>query len=668
MAHEQIPTPIQVIDAGQIERGSYPNNLVAAFLRTAEKSSSGVLFYSDEQIRFVAYREWFLQVKKVLGGLQAIGLKSHDRVLLQISNQFDLLSAFWACILGGMIPCIVATPHDYENSPSVLDKIVDAWEVLEKPAVIISEDVVKQYKEINSPVLNEINLINLDNLSLTSSENYYTPQPSEIAFIQLSSGSTGKSKAIPMRHQGLIDCTINLTEECAMQNEQVSLNWMPLDHVGGVMVFHIPDIVRGNLSIQVTTDYILQDPLRWLDFVKQYKVTRSFSPNFAFRLIGNALEETTRTDFDLSTIQVLVNGGEACTKETVELFIEKTRPFGFHPEALVLVFGMAEICTIATANRFNSHAFLGIQKNTLNSELNWATLQTPATEILYFANLGKFFPGFKARIVDDTNQPLPDKQIGRLQFYSSRMTPGYLNNPEANAQGFTPDGWFDSGDLGFIHEGQLFVTGRAKEVVVIRGHKFPPHEIEEIVYSINGVKKGFSAACGILSEGTGTEELLVFYVPADFSKDQSGIVAQIEKELLIKLGLAPLHVIPLQQKEFPRTTSGKIQRTKLKKLFQEGKIKIPQIQQKSKELPDLDIKMADVPLFNAVLEIFQHDLHKKIDPDRSFYELGIDSISIATIHGHLQNLVKHQVPIALFFQYPTVKSLAQHLTEEQAKG
>jgi len=655
-----------LVDAGNINRDDkgYPSNLTESFLRTISSSKAGIHFYSEPKTIYMSYAEWGLNVKKILAGLQKKNLKPKTIILLQIEDQIDLLSTFWACILGGLIPCIVATPNIDEKSNAILEKIIDTWEVLSKPPVIMSADVAQQFHKLQSS-LQEMQIINFENLDTSApSENFHIPQPNDIAFIQLSSGSTGKSKAIPMQHQGLVDCTINCEQQCEMANNQISLNWMPLDHVGGLMVFHIPDIIAGNLNLQVTTEYILHDPLRWLELVEKNKITRTFSPNFAFRVIADALAETDRK-FDLSTLRGIMNGGEACTIETIELFLKKTEPHNLSADALILIFGMAEICTVSTANRYQKNtAFQAVLKSSIKDQLQWADANSLKQDITYFANLGNLFPGFKMRIADEQQKTLPQGCVGHLQFSSSRVTPGYLNNDEANKESFFSENgerWFDSGDLGFIKDNQLYVTGRAKELIIIRGKKFPPHEIEELVNSLPGVERGFVAACGVSSEAAGTEGLLVFYVPQKFDADQSSIIENIEKELFIKLHVTPQQVIFIEKHVFPKTTSGKIQRTKLKKLYLEGKITQPEIKKVSVQEDSATSKPSDSQSVNAVLEIFKKDLHKEIDPNRSFYDLGIDSINIATIHTHLQTLVKHKIPIAIFFQYPTVNSLAKYL-------
>ena len=357
----------------------------------------------------------------------------------------------------------------------------------------------------------------LDTARLEQAEPVTEPHPadpSDTAMLQLSSGSTGRSKAIQITHRGIMEYVAGARDQ-GCGPDDVIVNWLPLDHVAGLLMFHLRDTVLGCPAAQTPTELVVADPLLWLDLLDEYRGVHSWSPNFGYRLVAEALrrQQPGRT-WDLSSVRSLINAGEQCTLPVMEDFLAATAPYGLDPGTMLLAWGMAETCTAISYKRFTAPgAVHRIRTSSLTGALEWTGEDTPAAERTTFLSMGPPTLGSRFRICDDADQVLPEGHIGRLQVDSNRVTPGYLRNPQANAEAFRGEGWFDTGDLAFLLDGELVITGRRKEVIIINGSHYFCHELEDVVGTVDGVTPGSVAACGVPEPHTGSEQLVVFFVP-----------------------------------------------------------------------------------------------------------------------------------------------------------
>jgi acyl carrier protein len=358
-------------------------------------------------------------------------------------------------------------------------------------------------------------------------------------------------------------------------DDDITLNWLPVDHVVPILTWHLRDVVRGCRQIQVATEYVLADPLRWLDLLDEFRVNETWSPNFGFKLVVDRLTAApTHRAWDLSTVRHFMNAGEQVTYPVVRGFTEGLARFGVSPRAMQPAFGMAEVCTCMTyANDFSLDSSVHwVDRASLNRTLEFVGADQPGATT--FVDLGPPVPGVAIRITDAKNRVVSEGVIGRLQIKGGVVTPGYLDNEEANREAFVGDGWFNSGDLGFIRSGRLTVTGREKEIIIVRGANLACYEVEDIAGSVPGVEPTFVAATAVEDAQAGTEGLAIFFVPKGKTLTQQARVArEIRRVVTEKLGVTPAVVVPLERATFPKTTSGKIQRSALKQALARGEFR-----------------------------------------------------------------------------------------------
>lgn len=538
-----------------------PATLTAALARTASAlGQRGLTLYGGDaaqRAQRLSYAELLQLARRVAAGLcgRRIGAAADSIAsfaVLQVPVLAQHFPCFWGCLLSGTKPVTVAIPPDYsDRSHAVCSKLCNVWQLLEEPPVITTAANLEKLKLLQ---LANAQLIALEELLATEpSSGIWTAAPSDVAFCQLSSGSTGVPKCIQIAHGGVVAHIRGEAQFCGYDSSDVHVNFLPLDHVVPILTVHCCDVYHGCEEVQAEVAYVLAEPLRWLRLVDEHRATRTWAPNFAFKLVADALLKD-ESHFDLSCCKFWMNAGEQVTIPVCEAFLEQTKRFGVARNAMQPSFGMAEACTCMT---YNNHFEVAAASRLGRSA---------------FVNLGPPVPGIAIRIASDDNETLPEEEVGRFQIRGPVITPGYLKNEEANREAFMEDDWFNTGDIGFIKDGQLYLTGREKEMIIIRGANFYCYEVEDVVNSLEQVLPTFTAAVSLHDPSSGTEGLAIFFVPR--RPQQLDGLEEAAKEIRLKLvrhmGLAPGLVIPLEQEEFPKTTSGKIQRSQLKKALQKG--------------------------------------------------------------------------------------------------
>ncbi|HTB81377.1 MAG TPA: AMP-binding protein [Opitutaceae bacterium] len=530
-------------------------SLTTTLKRAAERSpGKGVRYLrADGTERVQLYPELVAEASRILAGLRAAGLKPGDKAIFQFQLNEDFVPAFWACVFGGFVPVPLSIPPGYDEPHNTLAKLENAWGMLGHPVVLASSALVPGLQNFaRRQSLSGFRVEALDPLrAFSPATDWHVGQPDDLALLLLTSGSTGLPKAVQLNHRNILSRSAATAQFDGFSSEDVSLNWMPLDHVGGLVMYHIRDVHLACAQIQVPTELVLQNPLAWLDCMARHKVTITWAPNFAFGLINDQAEAIAKGRWDLSSLRFILNGGEAIVSKTARRFLELLAPHGLPATAMRPAWGMSETSSGVTS----SHRF------TLA-----ATADTDP-----FVEVGPPLPGISLRIVDRQGNPVPEGRIGSLQISGLTITAGYYENPKLNAEVFTADGWFGTGDLGVLKEGRLTITGREKDVIIINGVNFYSHEIESVVEEVDGVEVSFTAACAIRLPGENTDRIAVFFCPSPKESGQlPALIKSIRSAVVKNEGVNPDYVIPVSKESIPKTTIGKIQRAQLKQQFERG--------------------------------------------------------------------------------------------------
>lgn len=557
--HPAPPTPASgdsILDGGSFETlAGSPSTLGEALVHVAHHHAErGIFFLGDSAtVDRQSYGDLLRDAGQVLAGLREQSLKPGDFVLFQLDSNREFLTAFWACQLGGFVPVPVSIAPTYEQPHSILTKLKNASQLLGHPFILASDPLAPRLIDFSRREgLAESRVLALGSLKRSTPDpRHHRPQPSDIALLLLTSGSTGVPKAVRQTHEHLVAWALSAGRACDFRPSDISLNWMPLDHVGGLVMFHLRDLVTGCDQGHAPTEKVLQQPLIWLDWIERYRATITWAPNFAYSLVNDQIEQHPDRRWNLSSMRFILNGGEAIVSRTARRFLQLLLPHQLPATAMRPAWGMSETCSGVTYSK----RFL---------------LETTRDDDA-FVDVGEPIPGVCIRLVDQNDQPVLEGKMGRLQIRGISITDGYHGNPEANQKSFTPDGWFITGDLGRISDGQLAITGREKDVIIINGVNFYSHEIEAVVEDVKGVEVSFVAACAVRTPDSDTDRLAVFFSTAE--TEASGIAAlasRIRTEVAKREGVTPDFLVRIDREAFPKTAIGKIQRSLLREKFEAG--------------------------------------------------------------------------------------------------
>ncbi|MCC5615448.1 SDR family NAD(P)-dependent oxidoreductase [Nostoc sp. CHAB 5836] len=553
-----------------------PITLPEVLQKAAQQATSGGIIYllpDGTELR-QSYAELLEVAQRILTGLRKLGLKPKNKVILQMELSCDIIPTFWGCLLGGFIPVIIEVPPTYRESNKVVDKLCHIWQFLDSPVILTTEalkpeiELLSQWLPTERLKIGTIEVLKNN----TASKQYHHSQPDEVALFNLTSGSTGIPKCVQLTHKNLIARARGANLLNQYESEDVILNWLPFDHIGSISELHIRGVELGCTLVYAQKEYILGRLLNWLDLIHKYQITHSWAPNFAYAIVNDSLKQEPEQNWNLSCVKFLLTAGEAVSSKAVEDFRENLVAYGLKATAIRPAFGMAEMGSGITYYQPLQEApllFHRVDKSILQGTIKRVEIDHPNYNT--FADLGSVIPGINIRIVDEQNSVLREDTIGRLQVKGDAVSPGYYNNHNANSQSFLKDGWFDTGDLGFITNGQLVVTGRAKETIIINGANYYSHEIEAVVEEIAEIEVSYTAACAVCNADDATEKLAIFFSsPITEEPKLLELLKKIRQKVVNKIGLNPDYLILLAKKDIPKTVIGKIQRSQLSDRFHAG--------------------------------------------------------------------------------------------------
>ncbi len=399
--------------------------------------------------------------------------------------------------------------------------------------------------------------------------------PHDTALIQYTSGSTGDPKGVELTHANVMANIRAAAKGCALAGDDVIVSWLPLYHdmglIGGWLMpfyFGVPCVLMSPLAF-------LSRPVRWLAALSEYRATCSVAPNFAFDLCVKRIEPAAVADLDLHRVRAILNGSEPILPATLDRFVDRFSPVGLRREVLFCAYGLAEnMVAVAFPPVGRAPRIDRIDRKIFEAEAR-ATPASADDDALEFVGVGTAVDGHEIQVVDADGAPVESRRQGVVQFRGPSAFKGYFRRPEATAEVKRPGGWVDTGDLGYIADGELFIAGRLKDLIIKGGRNYYPHEIEEAAASVDGIRQGCVAAFAVRDDAAGTEQIVVVAETREREAlAQEMLVGRVIEAVTTRVGVPPDRVVLVPPGAVPKTSSGKIQRRESKRLLQEGTLHV----------------------------------------------------------------------------------------------
>jgi len=531
-----------------------------------------VLWHGDGEETSLTYRQVAGRARAVAHGLIRAGLQPGERAAIMLPTGVEFFAAFFGVLYAGGVPTPIYPPA----RPSQLEEHLkrQAGILRNAQAVLLIADTstsaVARLLRLQVESLRDV--VSVDELSQGGEGEAPGVQADSTALLQYTSGSTGDPKGVVLSHANVLANIRAMGEAMEASSSDVFVSWLPLYHdmglIGawlGSLYFAAPLVVMSPLTFLVR-------PEQWLWAIHRHRATLSASPNFGFGLCLHKIDDKTIAGLDLSSLRMVANGSEAVLPETIRQFSNRFAKYGFRQEALAPVYGLAEN---AVGLAFPPLGRAPIVDRVDRAALTRHARATPAAPndptALEFVACGHPLPGHEIRIIGPTGE-LGEREEGHLQFRGPSATSGYFDNPAKNLELFDGD-WLNSGDLAYIAGGDVYITGRSKDIIIRAGRHIYPQEIESATGDVPGVRKGCVVVFGARDQARGTERVIVL---AETRETEPGVLAQLRKK--IEEAVAPLldappdEIVLVPPHTIPKTSSGKLRRSSARQLFEQGEL------------------------------------------------------------------------------------------------
>ncbi|CAM5476466.1 2-succinylbenzoate--CoA ligase [Streptomyces violaceorubidus] len=503
----------------------------------------------------------------MLAGFRAAGLRPGDAALFVFDDNRGYLTAFWACVLGGFVPTPVAVATTYATENETNRKLLGAWRLLDRPVLVTDAGTAEALAGVrrlwDEP---DVRVLTVEELAAHPADKDWFPAGWDSPVLNLlTSGSTGVPKCVQHTNASVVSRSFAVARHCGLTEDDVSLIWMPFDHVT-VAFYNIRDVFLRCLHVNAKIEHFLADPLLWFDWADRYRATNTWAPNFAMAMVNERADDISGRSWDLSCLREITNGGEPVIAATSHRFLGLLAPHGLPADAMVPAWGMSETCSGITYTRQSlddpAAGTVAVDPASFGESVRHLPPDHPDAVVL--SRVGRPIPGVRLRIVDEDGTALPEGRMGELRVTGSTIMARYFGNEEANREAFDDRGWFRTGDLAFVTDGEVVIAGRRKDQIIVRGINYMAHELESVVERVDGVRVTFSAAAGVREPGAATDQLVVFFVPVSWDADALAATKEQARAILVReSGIAPDLLVPVTEGEFHKTASGKIQRAAL---------------------------------------------------------------------------------------------------------
>lgn len=665
-------------------------NLVELLSQRAEEKKEELLYTflldGEEEEVSLSYSQLF-QESRALAALLQQYKAAGERALLLYPPGLDYIISFYACLFSKTV-AVPAYPPDPNRLSRTLPRLISIIRDSEAKFILTTQSLknMAEFLFQEAPELRELKWIATDESS-TENRNPYQEisiSSQDLAFLQYTSGSTGDPKGVMLSHENLL-ANLNLIYHAfGLSSQTKAVSWLPPYHDMGLIGGIIEPMYAGISAVLFSPLDFLQKPLRWLKAISKYRGTASGAPNFAYDLCVRKATPEVVQSLDLSSWDLAFSGAESVQWGTIQRFHETFAPCGFRKEAIYPCYGLAEATLIVSGGKkLQPFYSVNLDKKALENH----RIEEKAESVLRFISCGRTLQEQEIVIVNpETFEELVAHQVGEIWVSGKSIAQSYWNKPEESKnifQAYTKSGkgpFLRTGDFGFMQEGELYVTGRLKDLMILRGLNHYPQDIEHSLdQSDLGLRTGCGAAFSVSEDGE--EKLRIVWEVNDLL---AADVAELERIVSRMREVISKHheihvsgIVLIKKGSLPKTSSGKIQRQACKQAYFSGSLDIL-FEWKEKEAalpspvtaPELDLQVSHLHNVKLIQDWLLKELSSRLkldesemDVQKSFTSYGIDSKEALGLAGDLEDWLQVKLSPTLFWQYPDIDRLAQYLSD-----
>ncbi len=566
-------TPLDELAATPHTAGTLPEMLAWQVLNHPQRPHV-YLYGEGDEPETITYAALADGAQVMAAGLQARGLLPGQSVAIMLPTSRDYLFSFFGILLAGGVPVPIYPPL----RPSQLEDHLRRHAGILANAEGVLLITVAEAKRVGRLLQGQVDSLRevVTPQQLEASAGIFNGPPitaQDIAFLQYTSGSTGQPKGVILTHANLLANIRAMGEAVQADSTDVFVSWLPLYHDMGLIGAWLGSLYHGMPLVLMSPLAFLTRPARWLWTVHKHRGTLTAAPNFGYELCLSKVEDRAIEGLDLGSLRLALNGAEPVSPNTVRRFSERFAVYGFRPQAMAPVYGLAEAAVgLAFPPLGRGPLIDRIERETFITRGKAVPAVDPDQGALEFVACGQPLPGYQIRIVDAAGRELPEREQGRLEFQGPSATSGYLRNPEATRRLF--DGsWLDSGDLAYVAGGDVYLTSRVKDIIIRGGRNIYPYELEEAIGDISGIRKGCVAVFGSPDPASGTERMIVVAETREGEASMlEALQSQIQGVATDLLGMPPDDVVLAPPHTLLKTSSGKIRRAAVRELFETGRL------------------------------------------------------------------------------------------------
>ncbi|MCB5295793.1 MAG: AMP-binding protein [Candidatus Cloacimonetes bacterium] len=510
------------------------------------------------------YAQLYDEARRITIGLNNLGLKKGDKVIIATLQNRETITLLWGCFLGGMVPTVLQPPMTFSGYNPAVVKLMNVFNQLEQPYIFMSSEM-SDLGELPSGKVVTVQALNCSG-AFADVELF----PEDLAFIQFSSGSTGDPKGVMLTHHNMMVNLDAIRIGLDLHFPDHTGNWMPLFHDMGLIGYHLTPMYSFNYQSHIETIDFIKNPGLWLDLMSNAGIAVTGCPNFGLALVLRHLKRRKIfPGWNFAPMKAMLNGAEPISVQIMNDFVETLQPFGFHPEAMMPVYGMAEATlAISFTPLMQPSAITAFDTTQLDREHKAVKVADDSPGARLLSGVGVALNDTEIRIVDHTDSPVEDATAGHIQLKGPGITKGYFKKPEATQAAFCGE-WLRTGDIGFFFEGNLYVSGRHKDIIFKNGRNYFANDLEIMACTIEEISYGKVCFGGTTSKETGHDKVIAFLAGSPGEKTMETF-RQLRNLLRANLGITVDELIMVKSNEIPKTSSGKLQRYKLMQRYHAG--------------------------------------------------------------------------------------------------